>query len=152
MRNAGIEFEDKAVTLDFPSDNSHLLEFSPSKRVPMLIDGELRVWDSMAILEYIAEKYPGAGLWPQDQSARAHARAISMEMHAGFAALRGALHMNMRREPAPTDTTLRHSGESRNPNRVFRPVGCPCGIRAFAGIMPGAGFASRPGRLHLMPK
>ena len=101
MRVAGIDFEEQVVPLDFPRDNSHLLAFSPSKRVPVLIDGDLPVWDSMAILEYLAERFPDAGLWPQDSASRAHARAISMEMHAGFAALRKALPMNMHRNPAP---------------------------------------------------
>jgi len=101
MRHAGIDFEEQVVRLDFPSDNSHLLEFSPSRRVPVLIHGDLHIWDSMAILEYIAEIFPHAGLWPQDQAQRTHARSIAMEMHAGFSALRSALPMNMHREPTP---------------------------------------------------
>src|SRR5262249_44445240 len=66
-----------------------------SGRVPTLIDGDTRIWESLAILEYLAEKFPATGLWPQDIGARAHARAIASEMHAGFTALRRQLPMNV---------------------------------------------------------
>jgi glutathione S-transferase len=74
-----------------------LLAHSPAGKVPILIDGEARVWESLAILEYLAEKFPAAGLWPADPLARSHARSISAEMHAGFVPLRRACPMNCRR-------------------------------------------------------
>src|SRR5207248_3111071 len=74
-------------------------EKSPSGRVPLLKHGELLVWDSLAIGEYLAELYPAAKLWPADRAARATARAISAEMHSSFNALRGAMPMNIRRAP-----------------------------------------------------
>ena len=103
MRNAGIDFEEELALLDFDGDgpgNEHLKAFSPAGRVPVLFDGDLAIWESLAILEYVAELFPEAGLWPQDRAARARARVISNEMHAGFGALRAALPMNMRRKPS----------------------------------------------------
>ena len=103
MRNAGIEFEEELALLDFDGNgpgNEHLKAFSPAGRVPVLFDGDLAIWESLAIMEYVAELFPEAGLWPEDRSARARARVISNEMHAGFGALRAALPMNMRRKPS----------------------------------------------------
>jgi glutathione S-transferase len=68
-----------------------------SSRVPVLIDGDVRIWESLAILEYLAEKFPAAGLWPEHPAARARARAIASEMHAGFTSLRRHLPMNVAR-------------------------------------------------------
>lgn len=100
MAQAGIAFETEVVRLDITADNVHLLEHSPSKKVPVLYDGDLCIWESLAICEYIAERFPEAGLWPQQAADRARARAVACEMHAGFNALRGALPMNMHREPS----------------------------------------------------
>ena len=103
MRQAGIAFEEELALLDFDGNgpgNEHLKAFSPAGRVPVLFDGDLAVWESLAILEYVAELHPDAGLWPDDRAARARARVVSNEMHAGFGALRSALPMNMRRNPS----------------------------------------------------
>ena len=70
---------------------------SPSRRVPVLLHGERTVWETLAILEYVHELYPETGLWPQDRDARAEARAVACEMHAGFTALRTHMPMNLRR-------------------------------------------------------
>jgi len=78
-----------------------ILQYSPAGKVPVLIDGEIAVWESLAILDYLAEKLPKLALWPADPAARAQARAISAEMHAGFAALRQACPMNLKRVPRP---------------------------------------------------
>lgn len=103
LREAGIPFKERLVPFRYgePGGNAHFLEFSPTALVPVLVDGDIRVWDSLAILEYLAERHPDAGLWPRDRAARAHARAVCAEMHSGFAALRGECAMNMRREPRP---------------------------------------------------
>ena len=79
------------------ADKKRILSFSHSGKVPVLIDGDIIVWDSLAIIEYAAERFPEAGLWPQDRASRAHARSISAEMHSGFAALRDECGMNLRR-------------------------------------------------------
>jgi glutathione S-transferase len=95
MKAAGIPFEEELISLDAPDFKSRLTAVSGTGKVPTLIDGETRVWESLAILEYLAERFPEVKLWPSDAAARAHARAISSEMHAGFQALRKACPMNI---------------------------------------------------------
>lgn len=97
MKVAGIAFEEMLIPLDAPDFKARLATFGGAGKVPLLIDGEIRVWESLAILEYLAEKFPAAGLWPPDAGARAHARAVASEMHSGFAALRSQLPMNIAR-------------------------------------------------------
>jgi glutathione S-transferase len=94
---SGIDFETELVRLSEPGSDAALLGHSPAGRVPVLKHGERVVWDSLAIIEYLAELCPDAGLWPADADARATARSISAEMHAGFAALRAAMPMNLRK-------------------------------------------------------
>jgi glutathione S-transferase len=103
LKAAGIPFDEEVISLYVPGSKEKILEHSPAGKVPVLIDGATHVWESLAILEYAAEKFPAAGLWPADAAARAHARAISTEMHAGFAALREECGMNMWRPPACKD-------------------------------------------------
>lgn len=99
---AGIEFDEVMIRLDLPDRPGRITPHSPSGRVPALRDGDLVVWDTMAIGEYLAERFPARGLWPADVRARAMARAVSAEMHAGFQALRAQLPMNMHRDrPRP---------------------------------------------------
>jgi glutathione S-transferase len=95
MKVAGIAFEEELLPLDTPEFKTRLTAVSGTGKVPTLIDGEIRVWESLAILEYLAEKFPAAKLWPASAAARAHARAISCEMHAGFVPMRRAFPMNM---------------------------------------------------------
>jgi glutathione S-transferase len=94
LRRAGIDFDEQQVFLDQPDTRAALLAFSPAGKAPALRDGALLIWDSLAICEYAAEKHPA--LWPDDAKARAVARSIAAEMHAGFQALRQALPMNLR--------------------------------------------------------
>jgi glutathione S-transferase len=100
LKAAGIAFDEEVISLYVAGGREQILKHSPAGKVPILIDGDVRVWESLAILEYAAEKFPGASLWPSDPAARAHARAISTEMHAGFAALREECGMNFWRPPA----------------------------------------------------
>ncbi len=95
-RIAGLDFEEQAVDLADPAQRQELLLLSPSVRLPRLVHGLVTVWDTLAIAEYLNEIAPAAGLWPRDQAARAHARAICGEMHSGFQNLRSALPMNLR--------------------------------------------------------
>ena len=101
MKVARIEFEETVIPLDAPDFKSRLTALSGAGKVPVLIEGDTRVWESLAILEYLAEKFPEASLWPRDAQVRAHARAIAAEMHAGFQPLRRELPMNMRRPVKP---------------------------------------------------
>jgi glutathione S-transferase len=100
LKAAGIPFDEEVISLYGDGSREQILRHSPSGKVPVLVDGDVHVWESLAILEYAAEKFPNAGLWPSDPAARAHARAISTEMHAGFAALREECGMNLWRPPA----------------------------------------------------
>lgn len=93
MKAAGIRFDETVISLNAPDFKPRLAKLSGTGKVPVLIDGETHVWESLAILEHVAEKFPQAELWPADAAARAHARAISHEMHAGFLPLRRHLPM-----------------------------------------------------------
>ena len=99
LRQAGIEFEEVAVRFDAFDDSSlfkkTLASVTPVGKVPVLVDDGFAVWDTLAIAEYLAEKFPAKKLWPADSKARARARSICAEMHSGFAALRSACPMNI---------------------------------------------------------
>lgn len=94
LKHLGIDFDERVLTLYSPEFYEEIGKISPAQRVPVLLDGDLRIWDSLAICEYLVEK-SGRG-WPKDTAARAHARAISAEMHSGFQALRDACPFNAR--------------------------------------------------------
>ena len=94
MKTAAIAFTDRVISLNDPAFKATLLKLTPAGKVPVLLDGDVHVWESLAILDYLAESYPAAGLWPDDAAARAQARAIACEMHAGFVALRRHCPMN----------------------------------------------------------
>jgi glutathione S-transferase len=111
LKQSGISFEEKLVPLDQPDTRARILAFSPSGRVPLLRHGEVEVWESLAICEYLNEAFPEAQLWPRERAARAHARAISNEMHAGFVELRHNLPMDMRRELTAKSRAARVPGE-----------------------------------------
>jgi glutathione S-transferase len=97
MKVAGIKFDETVISLDAGDFKTRVTALGGSGRVPVLSDGGVHVWESLAILEYLAEKFPAAGLWPEQHAARAHARAIASEMHAGFVSLRRHLPMNVAR-------------------------------------------------------
>ena len=99
LRANNIAFDEVFIPLytDDKADKARILSFSHSGKVPALIDGDVTIWDSLSIIEYLAEKFPEARLWPQDRASRAHARSISAEMHSGFMALRNECGMNLHR-------------------------------------------------------
>jgi glutathione S-transferase len=96
MKHAGLEFDEVRIALNRPQTTAEILRHSPSARVPCLIDGGLTVWDSIAICEYVNERHAGGRLWPSDAAQRARARSVAAEMHAGFAALRTHMPMDIR--------------------------------------------------------
>jgi glutathione S-transferase len=104
MKVAGIAFSEERIPLYGPDSKDRILAFSPAGKVPCLVDGDLRIWDSLSICEYLAER--NLSLWPQDRAARAYARSISAEMHSGFQHLRTHMSMNIRK---------RYPGKGRTP-------------------------------------
>jgi glutathione S-transferase len=98
LRANNIAFDEIFIPLyTGEADKQRILSFTHSGKVPALIDGDITVWDSLAIIEYAAEKFPQTRLWPEDRARRAHARSISAEVHSGFAALRNECGMNLHR-------------------------------------------------------
>jgi glutathione S-transferase len=93
---AGLDFEEQVAAADDPSTRAELLLLSPSFLVPSLTNGAVKVWDTLAIAEYLNELFPEAGLLPKDPASRALCRAVSGEMHSGFINLRSALPMNIK--------------------------------------------------------
>ena len=96
MQELDIEFEEVQIPLRQPDSLERKLAYSPAGKVPILIDGDLRVWDSLAIVEHLAERFPDKRLWPADTETRAVARSVSAEMHSGFTSLRARMPMNCR--------------------------------------------------------
>lgn len=103
LRANDIAFDEVFIPLytDDPADKERILSFSRAGKVPTLIDGDVTIWDSLAIIEYLAEKFPEKKLWPDDAASRAHARSIAAEMHSGFVALRNECGMNLHRKVGP---------------------------------------------------
>ncbi len=99
MKQAGIDFEELKLRFDsFDADSQFkaaVARLSPAGRVPVLLDGDLAVWDTLAIAEYLAESFPDRQLWPCDKAARARARSVCAEMHSGFSSLRSHFPMNI---------------------------------------------------------
>ena len=98
MKHAGIDFEEKRLRLDSADGSAFkktLLEFAPSGRVPLLLDDGFAVWDSLAIAEYLVERFPAKRLWPADTKALSRTRSLCAEMHSGFGDLRSAFGMNL---------------------------------------------------------
>lgn len=96
LAQAGLEFEEIRIPLSRPESKAQILRYSPSGKVPCLIDDDLTIFDSLAICEYINERYAAGRLWPRDPGARARARAVAAEMHSGFAPLRTHMSMDIR--------------------------------------------------------
>jgi glutathione S-transferase len=97
MKAKGVAFEEFLIPFDDEGGNPKFKEFSPTGKVPVLVDGKTSIWESLSILEYLHDRYPRWGFWPSDDLTRAHARSVASEMHGGFGALRSACPMNLRR-------------------------------------------------------
>jgi len=106
LKQAGIPFEEVKVRFDsfepVSTFKQAIRSITPVGKVPVLLDGDLAVWDTLAIAEYLAERYPDKQLWPADVKARARARSICAEMHSGFGALRSACPMNIEADLSDT--------------------------------------------------
>jgi glutathione S-transferase len=120
MTEAGIKFQEILLPLDTPRFAREIRKHSRAARVPVLHHGSLTIWDSLAILEYIAELYPAKNLWPKSRAARAHARSICAEMHSGFHALRNACPMNLRRPSRPIAMKDAIKGEVARIETIWR--------------------------------
>lgn len=105
MMAAGIAFHEQLIPFDFPAGNPAIKAISPTGRVPVLVHGDVKVWESLAIIEYVAEVFASAPIWPKQVADRAVARAVSLEMVSGFQALRNTCPMNFRRPARPIAVT-----------------------------------------------
>jgi glutathione S-transferase len=107
LTHFGIPFEEVLIpfgpTFDDPDWKAKVRAYSPAGKVPALVDGDIRVWESLSIMEYVAERRPDLAIWPRDPAARALARNIASEMHSGFSALRNACPVNLGKRHAPKD-------------------------------------------------
>ena len=118
-RRAGLVTQDIVVALRTPETSANLEPYSPSSQCPVLIDGDLHVWDSLAICEYLAEANPGARLWPADAAARAQGRSASAQMHGGFQSLRGECSMDLSAPVAALDLTEATQGDVKKLVRLW---------------------------------
>ena len=109
LAHVGVPFDEHVILLDRPTSRAEILHHSPAGRVPCLRHGDLVIWDSLAICEYLAETFPEAQLWPIERDARARARSISAEMHSGFADLRRDMSMDLKQD---------HPGEGHTPGAL----------------------------------
>ena len=119
MRHAQLSFEEVRIPLYTAESKQRIREYSPSGKVPCLLDGALAIWDSLAICEYLAERHPGLDLWPSSTEQRAHARSISAEMHSGFANLRSRMSMNCRGRFPGHGRTVEVAGEIDRIQRMW---------------------------------
>jgi len=119
MKAAGIPFTEEVISLNATDFKERVSGVSGAGKVPVLSDGDVHVWESLAILDYLAEKFPDAGLWPADPAARGLARAVAAEMHAGFVPLRRHLPMNMWRPPRPRDLPDDAAANVRRIERIW---------------------------------
>jgi len=94
-----IPFEEVVIPMDQPDTRANMLKYAPTAKCPSLHDGRIAIWESLAIIEYVAEAFPEKAIWPRGKAARAEARSLASEMHAGFAALRQLCPTNFRRTP-----------------------------------------------------
>ena len=119
MRHFGIAFDEVMIPLAQEYTRAEILRFSPAGKCPTLRDGKIVVWDSLAIIEYVAELHPNMPIWPRPRTARAQARSLAAEMHSGFQALRGLLPMNMRRKIKKRELTPEASADVARLEQAF---------------------------------
>ena len=119
MRHFGLAFEEAVIPMAQENTRAEMLRFSLSGKCPSLHVGEIVVWDSLAIIEYVAELYPQTAIWPRPRAARAQARSLAAEMHSGFMGIRGLLPMNMRRKVKQRELTPEASADVARLEQAF---------------------------------
>lgn len=124
LTELGIPFEEVLIpfgkTFDDPEWKRAISAFTPAGKVPALLDGEIQVWESLAIMEHVADARPDLPVWPRDRVARAMARSVAAEMHSGFQALRGACPMNLARRFHPRDRGARVAADVARITTIWR--------------------------------
>ena len=152
MRHLGIAFEEIVVPLRRETTREEILRFSPAGKCPVLLDGALTIWESLAIIEHLAERVPDRAIWPRDPAARALARSLAAEMHGGFQGLRAHLPMNLRRPVGPRALTPAAAADVERLERAFADARARFGggtgflFGAFGAV--DAMFAPVVSRLH----
>ena len=119
LEGFGIPFAEVVIPLYVDGSKEQILRYTPSGKVPVLIDGDTHVWDSLSICEYVAEKFPDRAIWPKDGKARALARSMSAEMHSSFQALRQQCGMVVHRKKGPVDFTPDTLGDIARIERMW---------------------------------
>jgi len=120
MRYFGISFDEVVIPLAHENTRSEILKYSPAGKCPALHDCGIVVWDSLAIIEYLAELYLSAAIWPEPRAARAQARSLAAEMHSGFIGLRSSLPMNMRRKVMKRELSLEAAADVARLEQAFK--------------------------------
>lgn len=140
MKHAGLAFDEVRVPLQQSDTTARILRYSPSARVPCLIDGDLTVWDSLAICEYVNEQHAGHTLWPREARERARARSVVAEMHSGFAALRTHMSMDIRSRHAERGAAARARADVAGDIKRIHEVWNEC-LAASGGPLLFGGFS-----------
>lgn len=124
LTELGIPFEEVLIpfgqTFDDPEWKRAISAFTPAGKVPALLDGEIQVWESLAIMDHVADLRPDLPVWPRERAARAMARSVAAEMHAGFQALRGACPMNLARQFQPRDRGAKVAADVARITAIWR--------------------------------
>ncbi|ACB95303.1 glutathione S-transferase family protein [Beijerinckia indica] len=153
MRHFEIAFKEITIPMAQETTRTDMLRYAPTGKCPSLHDGDITIWDSLAIIEYLAESFPEKAIWPRDKAARAQARSLSAEMHSGFVNLRSLLPMNMRRPPAKRALTPEAAADLERLESAFATAqqafgqGGPFLMGAFSAV--DAMFAPVVNRLHV---
>ncbi len=153
MRHFGLVFDEIVIPMAQENTRAEMLRYSPAGKCPSLRDGEIVVWDSLAIIEYVAELHPRLPIWPRPRAARAQARSLAAEMHSGFMDIRQLLPMNMRRPVARRELTPEASADVARLEQAFaqaRGEFCQAGAFLFGDFSAAdAMFAPVVNRLHV---
>ncbi len=138
MKQCGVPFDEEVVPLREADTQTAIMRHSPSGKLPALAVGDLVVWESVAIAEFLAERFPDAKLWPADRAARAAARACTAEMHAGFVELRKAMPMNCRHPVKPKSVADAVQAEIERLTQIWVECRGRYGVRAGGALLFGA--------------